>query len=194
MNLMILVSILFPALGAFFNIKRLITIKLALILCLFLAKGGQIPLYFITFGIPSLLAAITFRYSIFTNLKYQKTIDFSLRVALPLVAIILFAIHPVGQNAIPYSFYWFIPIVLYFVGKKSTLLTSLSSTFVAHAAGSIFWLYSLPTISAYWLHLIPVVALERALIVLGLVITYNSLVALKRKLLKNQIAFVNFMR
>jgi hypothetical protein len=76
---------------------------------------------------------------------------------------VLFIAHPFGFYAAPYALYWLIPMVIYFSRKKTVFLQALSATFIAHAVGSVIWLYlkALPT--AVWLGLIPVVIFERLL-------------------------------
>jgi len=56
-----------------------------------------------------------------------------------------------------------IPIVLYLLKNKSIFTVSLSSTFIAHAVGSIFWLFLMPMGPERWIALIPIVAVERLL-------------------------------
>jgi len=77
----------------------------------------------------------------------------------------LFVIHPVGTIAFAYSLYWLIPVCLWILNRfnllKGIFSTALQSTFVAHAAGSIIWLYTLNMPATKWLSLIPIVAVER---------------------------------
>ena len=89
--------------------------------------------------------------------------NFFMKVGLPLLCMVLFIVHPQGFYAAPYVLYWLIPMVIYFSGKKTIFLQALSATFIAHAVGSVIWLYvkALPT--AVWLGLIPVVIFERLL-------------------------------
>lgn len=82
-------------------------------------------------------------------------------VGIPLLCIALFLLHPVGFKAAPYVLYWFIPVFIAFLQKPALFLRSLSSTFIAHAVGSVLWLYNLNTVPALWLNLIPVVLCER---------------------------------
>jgi hypothetical protein len=85
----------------------------------------------------------------------------------------LFWVHPIGAQAWPYALYWLIPVVLYCLGNnKNNVYTALGSTFIAHAAGSIIWLYTVPMTSQQWLALIPVVAVERLISTIVMVATY----------------------
>jgi len=89
---------------------------------------------------------------------------------------ILFIAHPVASKAFAYSFYWLIPVVLYVLNYKNTFCKALTATFLAHAVGSIIWLYTVPMTSTQWLALIPVVAVERLVMACGMVVLYQVLV------------------
>jgi hypothetical protein len=89
-------------------------------------------------------------------------------IFLPLVCMTLFIAHPVGSQAALYTSYWFIPVALYF-GPRNLYTRALAAVFVAHALGSVIWLYT-GTISAdTWNSLIPVVAWERLFMACGIV-------------------------
>jgi len=84
---------------------------------------------------------------------------------IPLACMGIFAMHPVGRLAIPYTFYWFIPCAIAIWAPRNRWLHALGSTFMAHACGSVFWLFNHPNMtSELWLSLIPGVACERFLI------------------------------
>ena len=86
----------------------------------------------------------------------------------PAICMMLFIAHPVGGQAFYYSFYWFIPIALYFV-PVSIFSRSLSSTFIAHAIGSVVWLYCKNIGVEVWQLLMPIVICERLLMAAGMV-------------------------
>ncbi len=98
--------------------------------------------------------------------------NFFMKVGLPFLCMVLFIMHPFGFYAAPYVLYWLIPMAIYFSGKKTIFLQALSATFIAHAVGSVIWLYakSLPT--AVWLGLIPVVIFERLLYAALMTVVY----------------------
>lgn len=96
-----------------------------------------------------------------------------IRVGLPLLCMGLFIAHPIGAHAFLYSFYWLIPVVLYCISYRSLFLHALGSTFVAHAVGSVIWLYTVPMTAGMWLGLIPVVIVERVLFALGMVVMHQ---------------------
>jgi len=124
---------------------------------------GVHPSVHFIYGIPGLCAAL-----------YMSSPHIVIRLILPIACMILFIAHPVGFYASPYSFYWLIPIFLYFVKKKSFFTESLGSTFIAHAVGSVFWLYLIPMPVSYWWGLLPIVALERLVFASGAVLVYNT--------------------
>lgn len=93
-----------------------------------------------------------------------------------------FIAHPVGFWAAPYACYWLIPITLYFVQNKSVFLQALCSTLIAHAVGSVIWIYSVPMSVFDWYRLIPVVAVERFAFALGMVVVYNGIRNVYKKL------------
>jgi len=80
---------------------------------------------------------------------YWSTRHYSIRLLLPIVCMGLFIIHPVGAQAFAYSLYWLIPVVLFFVPQRFLFLQALGSTFIAHAVGSVIWLYTVPNDCCY---------------------------------------------
>jgi hypothetical protein len=110
-------------------------------------------------GVPTLCASL-----------YLATTHWAIACGLPLTCMVLFWLHPVGVAAAPYALYWLIPVAVFYVQSNNLFFKALGSTFVAHAVGSIIWLYTVPMTSAAWLALIPVVAVERLLFATGMVI------------------------
>lgn len=98
----------------------------------------------------------------------------------PLLAIILFVIHPVGSQAWLYSMYWLIPIYVMYAQSSSIYARMLGATFIAHAVGSLIWLYMVPMTAAQWLGLIPLVALERITYAAGMGVLYYAIVWMSR--------------
>lgn len=102
-----------------------------------------------------------------------------LRIGVPALCMVLFLIHPVGRLAMPYTFYWFIPMVAAFVSEKKGFITALASTFTAHAVGSVLHLYLINAMTpAAWLSLIPQVAVERLVFALGMYVVYGVVMRL----------------
>lgn len=102
-----------------------------------------------------------------------------LYVGLPASAIILFGLHPIGYQAWWYAGYWFIPMVIYFFAQDSIYSRACAASFVAHAVGSIIWLYHGNIPAEMWMALIPVVAIERLLITAGMVASIMVLQIIK---------------
>jgi len=125
---------------------------------------GFMPLYFLAYHIPGLFASL-----------YWATQSKAVRIAPAVISMALFLTHPVGASAALYSLFWLIPVYTTFFGKDTIFTRALGSTFTAHAVGSVIWLYTVPMNSDYWLMLIPLVVIERALFTIGMVATYKAL-------------------
>lgn len=123
-----------------------------------------ISLAFLAFCIPGFFASL-----------YWATNHYTVRLLLPIACMGLFVIHPVGAQAFVYSLYWLIPVVLYLVPQRSLFLQALGSTFIAHAVGSVIWLYTVPMNATMWVGLMPVVLCERILFAVGMVIAHHVL-------------------
>lgn len=121
-----------------------------------------VSLSFLAFCIPGFCASL-----------YWASNHFLIRLLLPIVCMTLFIAHPVGGQAFFYSFYWLVPVVLYCIPHRSLFLTALGSTFIAHAVGSVIWCYTVPMTAGMWMGLLPIVALERTLFALGMVLAYQ---------------------
>ncbi len=149
-----------PLLGGLFRLRGV-----AAFVGLFLGVKwllGSVP---ITFGIPTACAAAY--WSLFNCNKgglKMRVKHLFISLGLPVICVFFFVAHPVGKQAFLYSFYWFIPIIIFFVQRffgSSFLLCSLGSVFISHAVGSVMSLYITPTVPEKWIGLIPVVAVER---------------------------------
>ena len=110
---------------------------------------------------PMMLAALYFGIS-----KSKKII-----LAIPLLCMVLFILHPEGRQAWYFSLYWLIPIVCFFK-KDRLVLNALGSTFTAHAIGSTAFLYAFNLKAPVWIGLIPVVFMERMLFCAGIWVFY----------------------
>lgn len=123
-----------------------------------------ISLSFLVFCVPGLCASL-----------YWASNHYAIRLLLPIACMGLFVIHPIGAEAFIYAFYWLIPIVLYFIPQGPVFLQALGSTFVAHAVGSVIWLYTMPMTAGMWIGLMPIVLCERILFALGMVVAHRVL-------------------
>ena len=86
-----------------------------------------------------------------------------MRCVLPLSCMVLFWAHPIGFYAAPYALYWLIPVGIFVFKKRGVFFEALSAKFIAHAVGSVVWLYRKGLPVAVWWGLIPVVPFERLL-------------------------------
>jgi len=117
----------------------------------------------------SLLFAMTHRLpTLFSTLALQKS-DWKTSILLPIIAMILFTIHPVGQQVFYYASYWFIPMMLYSFAQDSLYSRALSASFIAHAVGSVIWLYAGNITAQEWTALMPIVVIERLFIAAGMI-------------------------
>jgi len=117
-------------------------------------------------GVPTLSASV-----------YLASRNWAVRCGLPLTCMALFWLHPVGYAAGIYALYWLIPVAVFFVPSHNLFLNALGSTFVAHAVGSVIWLYTVPMESSAWLALIPIVAVERLVCATGMVVAHGVIQA-----------------
>lgn len=100
-------------------------------------------------------------------------------LAIPIIAMVLFVINPIGSQAWAYSLYWLIPIACALVKPNSLFFKALGATFMAHCIGSIVWLYLVsPMTPELWMALIPVVAVERFAFATGITVSFVAVNAL----------------
>lgn len=124
----------------------------------------------IFFGLPTVCASL-----------YWSTEHRWLRAGIPALCMLLFIAHPVGLYAAPYTLYWLLPIgIAYSTFCNHDVARALASAFTAHAAGSVMHLYLVQTLTSQdWIALIPVVAVERLFLALGMWISYKLLSRLR---------------
>lgn len=164
MNSMVfgLINMMFPAAGALLGFW---TCMPMILLYVIIKKAFGFGM--LTAGLPTLCAMAN--WSLLN--KKNMFIKVILQLILPALCMALFMMHPVAGQAWPYALYWVIPMALFFV-SSSTFFVALSSTFIAHAVGSIMWLYAMPMTSEQWLALIPLVAVERLVFAGGAALFY----------------------
>lgn len=108
-------------------------------------------------------------------------------VFIPLLAMVLFNLHPIGRSAWQYSLFWLIPIGAHFF-RKNLFARSLGATFTAHAVGGVLWVWVFGLTRAMWFALIPQVIIERLAFACGISIAYVAFtnvlrIAARKKLL-----------
>jgi len=102
-----------------------------------------------------------------------------LGVIVPIVAIALFVLHPVGRQAWFYSLFWTIPVIAVFF-KKRLFMRSLGATFTAHAVGATVFIWTIPTTPGLYATLMLITPLERLLFASGIAVSFvaaNTLLA-----------------
>lgn len=95
----------------------------------------------------------------------------TVNILIPILAIIIFNLHPIGRSSWQYSMFWLIPIAAHFF-RKNLFVRSLGATFTAHAVGGALWVWTFSLSREMWLALIPQTAMERTLIAAGISISY----------------------
>lgn len=94
---------------------------------------------------------------------------------IPLIAMIIFNINPVGRSAWQYSLLWLIPVFAHYL-RKNLFIRSLGAVFTAHAVGGAVWVWMFGLTREMWLALIPQTLLERTLMAGGVSFFYLALV------------------
>jgi len=158
-----------PLAGAFGGVAGSFLLSFIRLITKFYTTGSLIPLILIL-QLPTLGACL-----------YWASSSPLVRVLVPAACMILFGVHPVGSLAWTYSLLWLIPIALHLVPKKGIFLDSLGSTYIAHAIGSVIWLYSKSMPPAVWIALIPVALTERTLFAMGMTATYYAMVTIEQR-------------
>jgi len=96
-------------------------------------------------------------------------------VAVPVIAILAFILHPVGREVWFFTLFWTIPIIGKLLPKKysnNVLVKSYGATFAAHAVGGALWIWTIPMTATQWIALIPIVLVERFLFGAGIAVSY----------------------
>lgn len=151
-------SMLHPIVGAYNSSFTTIAI-FSIPLCVKWLLVGFFSMAHFAYCVPGLLAALAWNRSVLATI-------------IPIACMILFFLHPIGGHVMLYTLYWFIPIVISLMAAKHPFLCALRSTFIAHAVGSVIWIYTMPMAAEQWLALIPLVALERSTFALGATLLY----------------------
>jgi hypothetical protein len=92
-------------------------------------------------------------------------------LAVPIIAIVAFLVHPEGQKAPLYTLFWVIPLIAYRF-KNNLFMKSLGATFTAHAVGGAAWIWVFNLKAQVWQSLIPVVIAERLIFASGIAASF----------------------
>lgn len=135
------------------------------------AGAGWLALFFVPIKSASSLTFLMFalhRLPLLASACAYRQRYIAVWIGLPIACMSMFVLHPIGSQAWPYAMYWWIPVVVWFL-KDTIWSRALSASFVAHAVGSVIWLYT-GNISVYvWYGLIPVVIIERLCMASGMI-------------------------
>lgn len=97
-------------------------------------------------------------------------------ILVPLAAIALFLLNPVGAQAWYFAaIFWSVPIIAKLFFADNLLAKSLGATMTAHAVGGSIWIWVFPTTAAYWAALIPTVIFERSMFALGIALSFVAM-------------------
>jgi len=108
----------------------------------------------------------------------------SRQLFVPILAIIIFNLNPVGRSVWFYSLFWIIPILVWPFRDRFLLARALGSTFYAHSVGGAIWIWAFNIPASVWVSLIPVVIFERGVFALGISAFYilgNNVLAIVAK-------------
>lgn len=154
----------------------------------------------VTCGVPTLFAMLSWNYAWATTKRLGRIVDFMLHVVVPFACMIIFMAMTTGVARV-YSLFWVIPIAIYAArqyGYKNIFSQALASTFLAHAVGSIMWVFAVPMTEGQWIALIPVVVIERLLyasatvgVLYGVRSCSNVMLPLGRRL-SSRLSFLHF--
>ena len=153
-----------PIAGGFLGVFGVLAVAVALLIN-FVAVGKEITIVNLARLLPMLFAAYYF-----SQYKKQKLND-RLSIAVPVLAMLAFWLHPVGREAWYFALFWTIPLIVKFLPDR-LVFRSLGSTFTAHAVGGALWAWTVPMTAAQWNFLIPIVAYERILFTAGIAVSY----------------------
>jgi hypothetical protein len=120
---------------------------------------------------------------------YFGTKKRSLGLVVPLIAISLFLLHPVGRAAWFYSLFWTIPLITRFFPNR-LFLRSLGATFTAHAVGGAIWIWTVPMTPELYIMLLPITAIERLLFASGISLSFVTANTLLAKV-ESKVPFIN---
>ncbi len=154
------------------------------ILCLFFSFlfSSKSALLLAHTGLPNFLAGL-----------YWRCESRVVKLVLPLACMGLFWQQTWGSLAAGYAVLWFIPVFTTLLNLNSLFAKSLSATFIAHAVGSVLWLYFGNITNTVWFALIPVALLERVCLAILMVGMYKLVQAILSYKFSFKLAFKKFI-
>jgi hypothetical protein len=145
---------------------------------LFKVMTGQVltSLHVLAYSVPGLFASL-----------YWSAPRASIRVGIPLLCMVLFIMHPTGWYAAPYTLFWLIPLGVYLSGTVNIYAHAFACSFIAHAIGSVIWLYTVSMPAANWYAIMIRVPFERTVMALAMVAVYYAIQLTKNLLITGSI-------
>jgi len=131
----------------------------------FVFAGNEISLVNIGRLLPMVFAAIYFGSDSAKKLS----------AIIPIVAMALFIVHPVGAQVWYYAVvFWSIPLIVKFFAPKNLFFRSLGATLTAHSVGGVLWIYAFNTTPELWnfLFFSGTVVFERLLFAIGISVSF----------------------
>jgi hypothetical protein len=172
-----------PVLGAEISAQEFVVIT-ALRTILHLSVQTSLTIFGLLYYVPTFIGALYFKAALAHSSSLTSKI---MRILAPLACMALFVSTSVGSQAWVYSLYWLVPVVITLLPHRSIFLSALASTFMVHAIGSVLFILSTPMVPAFWLGLLPIVALERCMIAAGITGLYYAV-----KLTQHMLKIVTF--
>jgi hypothetical protein len=134
------------------------------------------------YHIPSFFASL----ALFTpKNRVLNLLSASVSYIIPLTCAALFIANPIGAQIPAYTLYWVIPVVIAILGStwgiRNLFLNALRSTFIAHAVGTVIFIYSVPSDLNLWANLAKIVWLERLLLAGFITAGYKLIVFAKSR-------------
>jgi len=151
-----------PLAGAFGGISGALSASLCL-LAIKCVLGSFTLKSLLVYHLPTLCASLALAKS--TRL---------VRVGLFALSILLFSLHHVGSQALIYSALWILPMLAELLIERFYLARAFSATMVAHAVGSLAFLYIQPMTPGFWIALTPLALVERVIFALGITAVYQT--------------------
>lgn len=151
-----------PLIGAFGGSFAASVFFVINLLTLFFVKN-PFSLHLLAHHIPGFCAALSW--------TMQKK---SFRALFFVFSAVLFLVHPVGCRAGVYVFLWCIPTFLCIMNRRHTIFfEAVISTYIAHAVGSVIWIYTVPSQAGEWIALIPLAFFERLFFAMSMTCMYH---------------------
>lgn len=145
------VNILAPVAGIAFGLKYLILASLIIGAFKFALFGSVI--YTISlYHVPQFFASAYWRFN-----------SSLFKITVPLVAALIFFVHP--QGSFVYPVLWLVPIFAIFF--KNSFSKALGATFTAHAVGSVIHLLAVGGVYN-WVSIMPIAIIERIMFAIGI--------------------------